>query len=77
MKKMKKMKKMKNYSIIILFSLLGLAYTGCEQVLEKEYLQAISPEDVYNNINVAKAYVDNIYSKLKPGWSYGSGSLSE
>ena len=64
-------------SKIILLFIAGIMLVACEKVFEKENLTAISPEDIWNNISYAQAYVDNLYSLFMPEISYRSGEESD
>ncbi|MEN7547992.1 RagB/SusD family nutrient uptake outer membrane protein [Rapidithrix thailandica] len=69
------MMKMKFYTLCL--SVVAFLSVSCEDVLDKENLGAINPQDVWNDYFLAQAYVDNIYSKLMPEWSYSSGGASD
>ena len=64
---------MKKKSIYLLF-LLSILTVGCENVLDKDKLDGISPDEVWNSEALADAYMNNIYAKVMPGWPDGSGS---
>lgn len=63
---------MKNISLIMLMAL--FFSTACNKVLDKENLTAVSPSDVWNNLTIAQAYMDNIYANLMPGNPTGTGN---
>ncbi len=56
----------KRYVIIVIF-LINILLSGCEDVLEKENLTAINPDDVWNDVNLVEAYVNGLYT-LMPGY---------
>jgi len=61
----------------IIFVMLLIA--GCEDVLDKENLQAITKEDVFGNYNIAEAYLNDIHADLMPNYVnswYGSGEAT-
>lgn len=62
------MKKINIYILLALSLLLG----SCDDVLDKEYLRAINPDDIWNSKEMAGAYVNNFYGKVMPGWPDGS-----
>lgn len=66
---------MKN-NILIIF-ILSFMLLSCEDVLDKENLGAINPDDVWNDFNMAKGYVDKTYNALMDGWPNGQGNTSD
>lgn len=63
--------------IMILFALTALVFSSCEDVFDKENLDAINPDVVWNDENLAEAYVNNIYSLFMPGMVIGGGGNSD
>jgi hypothetical protein len=66
----------KNY-ILKLFILSVFVLTSCEDVFDKENLNAVTPEDVWMDEGLAEAYVNNIYSLFMPGMPFSGGSSDE
>lgn len=64
---------MKKKSIYLLF-LLSSLIVGCESVLDKEKLDGISPDEVWNSEALSDAYMNYIYAKVMPKWPDGQGS---
>ncbi|OJV18010.1 MAG: RagB/SusD family nutrient uptake outer membrane protein [Dyadobacter sp. 50-39] len=60
---------MKKHWIIAAF--LGLALTGCENILDKTDLSAFNEEQVFNDTLLAKGYVDYVYDQNLPTWPSG------
>ncbi len=67
---------MKNTKYILL-GLFALMFVSCNEVLEKEYLEAINPDDVYTSPELAEAYVNNFYGGVMPGWPITAGESSD
>lgn len=65
---------MKHKFIIPIVLIGALAFSGCNKVLDKQNLTAVNPSDVWSNASLATAYLNNIYSALMPGNTYGSGN---
>jgi len=42
---------------------------GCTKVLDKKPLSQVSEKDVWNNLDLANAYMNRIYARNLPGWS--------
>ena len=70
---------MKRKSLLkyILILLIPVTFSSCNDVLDKEYLEAINPEDIWNDANLAEAYVNNFYGSVMPGWPLGSAADSD
>lgn len=64
---------MKKKSIYLLF-LLAFFTVGCESVLDKDKLDGISPDEVWNSESLSNAYINYIYAKVMPCWPDGQGS---
>src|SRR4051794_30359429 len=66
---------MKIFRHITIFSSLLVVLAGCEKVLDKKDLAALTPEQVYNDSILARTYVDYIYEQNLPPWG-GTAGLS-
>src|SRR6476661_5711184 len=67
---------MKLYQFLFLVS--GCLFFGsCTKVLDKKNLDAIEERDVWNDIELATAAVNNIYAQSLPGWSSEYADYSE
>jgi starch-binding outer membrane protein, SusD/RagB family len=53
----------------IYFLLLSLVAGGCTKILDKKDLNSVNESAVWNNIDLATAYVNGIYASNLPGWS--------
>lgn len=65
---------------IIYISLIIASYfltQGCESVLDIDNKSAINPGDVWNDANMANAYLTNLYGAIMPGLSQNSGKGSD
>lgn len=58
----------------ILAALTPFLLTGCSKVLDKTNLSAVGPDQVWSDVNMATAYLNQIYSNLMPGNTSGSGN---
>jgi len=59
---------MKNiFKILIIASFSGFFFPACEEVLDKENLTAVNPSEVWSDVKIANAYLNNIYASLMPG----------
>ncbi|WP_212004948.1 RagB/SusD family nutrient uptake outer membrane protein [Chitinophaga sp. HK235] len=47
---------------------------GCNKVLDKTNLSAVGPDQVWSDVNMATAYLNQIYGKLMPGNTYGGAN---
>lgn len=63
---------MKIKSIYLLF-LLACFTVGCKSVLDKDKLDGISPDEVWNSESLADAYLNHIYAQVMPQWPDGAG----
>lgn len=63
------------YTTIIVFS--GLLIFSCQDVLEKENLTAITPDDVWNDAGLSEAYTNGFYNSLMPGMPLSSGNYTD
>lgn len=69
---------MKSAKIFVLISLCVLVISsGCSKILDKKNLNAVNETDVWNDIDLATAYVNNFYGNMLPGWSTEFGDYSE
>jgi hypothetical protein len=68
---------MKQYKIVFFLSGLILMVTACTKVLDKKDLNAINQDDVWNDIELATAAVNNIYGQSLPEWSTEFADYSE
>ncbi|MBV8253158.1 MAG: RagB/SusD family nutrient uptake outer membrane protein [Chitinophaga sp.] len=50
---------------------------GCNKVLDKTNLSAVGPNEVWTDVNMSTAYLNQIYSKLMPGNTYGGGNETD
>lgn len=67
----------KNVNTAILAFLSPFLLTGCSKVLDKTNLSAVGPDQVWSDVNMATAYLNQIYSKLMPGNTSGSGNATD
>lgn len=68
--------KLKKY-IVYSLAIVGLLFSGCNDVFDKENLNAINPDDVWNNKELSEAYINNIYGLFMPGFAVSGGSSDE
>jgi len=59
---------MKFFNIIYL-AIFTLFLGSCTKVLDKKPLSQVSEKDVWNNLDLANAYMNRIYARNLPGWS--------
>lgn len=50
---------------------------GCTKILDKEDLNSVDENEVWNNLDLATAFVNNIYAQNLPGWSTEFADYSE
>lgn len=50
---------------------------SCTKVLDKKNLGAVDEDDVWNDLNLATAYTNNLYGQSLPGWSTEFGDYTE
>ncbi len=60
------------YSTTVLSCFLMLG--SCNKVLDKSNLAAVNPSQVWSDAKYANGYLNNIYSAMMPGNTYGSGN---
>lgn len=63
--------------IYFLWPAIVLLITGCSSVLDKENLSAISDEQVWNDENYAKAFLNKLYLDNLPSWDIEAASYSD
>lgn len=66
-----------NYSKVICLFLWCCLAVSCTRVLDKKDLTAVNERDVWNDLDLATAYVNRIYAENLPGWSTEYGDYSE
>jgi hypothetical protein len=64
------------FRIFVLVSLCFLML-GCSKVLDKENLNAVNENDVWNDLDLATAYVNNLHGENLPSWSTEFADYSE
>ncbi len=72
-----KMKSLKKSIIAVTFMMAGLLTSNCSKILDKNNLSAIQADDVWNNLELAKGYINGIYAALMPGMPIQAGSFSD
>lgn len=60
------------YSILVL-----LTTSACKKGLDYENTGTISPDQVWNDPNMIRALLDDIYGGLMPGWSFDGNATDE
>lgn len=70
------MKKHKLNIAILLIST-ALASAGCNKVLDKQNLSAVGPGQVWTDVNMANAYLSQVYFENMPGNTSGSGNNTD
>ncbi|PCI34698.1 MAG: hypothetical protein COB60_05760 [Flavobacteriaceae bacterium] len=66
-----------NNKLSSLLILIGLIFIGCDDVLDKDELAAISNEQVWDDENLAEGFLNEIYDRGLSGWSNGASGLSD
>lgn len=63
------------FKTIYIYSFISLCscFTSCEKILDKKDLRSINPNDVWNNLALSTAYVNNIYGDLMSGMPTNEG----
>ena len=62
----------------LIYFLLGCCLLcSCSKVLDKENLGKVNEQDVWNDLDLATAYVNNLYGDNLPGWSTEYADYSE
>ncbi len=67
---------MKSYKITYVFFWCCLV-CSCSKVLDKKNLGKVNEQDVWNDLDLATAYVNNLYNENLPGWSTEFADYSE
>jgi hypothetical protein len=57
------------YSKLIPVILLGFTLFSCHKILDKKDLSSVNQQDVWNDLDLATAYVNRIYAQDLPEWS--------
>ena len=60
---------MMKFSNIFILIFTCCVVCSCEKVLDKKDLGAVNEKDVWNNLDLATAYVNRIYANDLPEWS--------
>ncbi|NML38776.1 RagB/SusD family nutrient uptake outer membrane protein [Chitinophaga sp. G-6-1-13] len=69
---------MKNkLNIAILTFSIPFLMMGCNKVLDKTNLSAVGPDQVWSDVNMSTAYLNQIYFALMPGNTSGSGNETD
>lgn len=66
-----------NMSKLIYFFLGCCLVSSCTKILDKKDLSAVNEQDVWNDLDLATAYVNRIYAQNLPGWSTEYADYSE
>src|SRR4051812_20676250 len=67
---------MKVLSLLVLF--FGCLSVGCNKVLDKKNLSAVSDKDnIWNDLDLSTAYLNKIYADNLPSWSTEWSTYSE
>lgn len=61
---------MKRISTYIATLVLALAGSSCSDYLDKEYDASLSEKKVFNNQNLTREFLANIYTNLPDGWRH-------
>lgn len=67
----------KNWVGFIISSIALLFASSCEEVLDRDNLAAISPNVVFTDYKVARAYMDNVADKSLPEWPLAVSAWSD
>ncbi len=62
---------------ILVNACLAVTITGCLDALDKKDLSAVTEEDVWNDPNYTKAYLNKLYNDNLPGWDAGIAGNSD
>lgn len=57
------------FSKLLLLFLAGCLLSSCTKILDKKNLSAVNEQDVWNNLDLATAYINRIYAQSLPEWS--------
>jgi hypothetical protein len=66
---------MKRTYIYILLGILIL-FSSCSDTLDKKNLNSIAPQDVWNDVKLAKAYIDRLYFESMPRWDANHDNIN-
>ncbi|MEI3802520.1 Starch-binding associating with outer membrane [Chitinophaga ginsengisegetis] len=69
------MKNKLNIATLIFF--VPFLLMSCNKVLDKTNLSAVGPDQVWSDVNIATAYLNQIYSSLMPGNTSGGGNNTD
>ena len=67
---------MKRNKLVFILAALTLL-VGCRKVLDKKNLEAIDQSEIWNDIDLATATINNVYAQSLPGWSTEFADYSE
>ncbi|WP_114782935.1 RagB/SusD family nutrient uptake outer membrane protein [Botryobacter ruber] len=59
---------------LIIYLFLLCFFASCEEVIEKRELDAVDNEDVWQNSDLARLYLNNLYSRTLPGFQGNANS---
>lgn len=65
------------FSKIICLIFFACILGSCTKVLDKKPLSQVSEKDVWNNLDLANAYMNRIYARNLPGWSTEYSNYSD
>ena len=60
----------------LLFAIL-IALSACKKGLDYQNLDAINPSNFWSDSTLIKAYLNDIYGGMMPGWPLGNGASSD
>ena len=66
-----------NFSNLLYIFLGCCLVSSCTRVLDKKDLSAVNEQDVWNDLDLATAYVHRLYAQNLPGWSTEYADYSE
>lgn len=67
---------MKQYKLFVMLAALVLTI-GCRKVLDKTNLEAIDQNEIWNDLDLATAAINNVYAQSLPGWNTEYADYSE
>ena len=68
---------MKSKYIFTAILLVGLGVAGCNDVLDKKNLNAVTAEDTWNDETLATAFLDKCYADNLPDWSADVADINQ
>jgi len=71
------MKNLYKVKCILCFVLLAVLISSCKKGLDYENTGAINPKNVWTDSVLIKAYLNDVYGGLMPGWPIGSGANAD